>query len=47
MNGGTVGHGMSTATLQELMGHERKETILEYVHLARTNLRKEMLESLR
>jgi integrase len=36
---------MSIATLQELMGHRRKETTLKYVHLARTNLRKEMLET--
>ena len=34
---------MSIATLQELMGHKRKETTLKYIHLARTNLRKEMV----
>jgi len=33
---------MSIATLQELMGHRRKETTLKYVHLAKTNLREEM-----
>ena len=36
---------MSIATLQELMGHKKKETTLKYVHLARTNLRKEMVET--
>jgi hypothetical protein len=36
---------MSIATLRSLMGHKRKETTLKYVHLARTNLRKEMLET--
>ena len=36
---------MSIATLQTLMGHKRKETTLKYVHLARTNLRKEMIET--
>ena len=36
---------MSIATLQELMGHKKKETTLKYIHLARTNLRKEMVET--
>lgn len=35
---------MSFVTLQELMGH-KKETTLKYIHLARTNLRKEMVET--
>jgi site-specific recombinase XerD len=36
---------MSIATLQELMGHKRKQTTLKYVHLARTNLRQEMVKT--
>jgi site-specific recombinase XerD len=36
---------MSLATLQALMGHKKKETTLKYIHLARTNLRKEMVET--
>jgi site-specific recombinase XerD len=36
---------MSLATLQVLMGHKKKETTLKYIHLARTNLRKEMVET--
>ena len=36
---------MSIATLQALMGYEKKETTLKYIHLARTNLRKEMVET--
>jgi site-specific recombinase XerD len=36
---------MSIAALQELMGHKRKETTFKYIHLARTNLRKEMVET--
>ena len=33
---------MGIATLQEFMGHKKKETTLKYVHLAKTNLRQEM-----
>jgi integrase len=33
---------MSLATLQELMGHKKKETTLKYIHLAKTNLRQEV-----
>ena len=36
---------MSIATLQAVMGHKKKETTLKYLHLARTNLRKEMVET--
>src|SRR5215213_457764 len=36
---------MSLATLQALMGHKKKETTLKYIHLVRTNLRKEMVET--
>jgi site-specific recombinase XerD len=36
---------MSIATLQALMGHKKKETTFKYIHLARTNLRKEMVET--
>src|SRR4051812_31272637 len=36
---------MSLATLHALMGHKKKETTLKYIHLARTNLRKEMVET--
>jgi len=35
---------MSLASLQELMGHKKKETTLKYIHLAKTNLRQEMIE---
>ena len=34
---------MSLASLQELMGHKKKETTLKYIHLAKTNLRQEMV----
>jgi integrase len=33
------------ATLQALMGHRKKETTLKYIHLTRTNLRKERVET--
>jgi integrase/recombinase XerC len=36
---------MSLATLQELMGHKKKETTLKYIHLAKTNLRHEMSQT--
>jgi integrase/recombinase XerD len=36
---------MNIATLQAPMGHKRNETTLKYIHLARTNLRKEMVET--
>ena len=36
---------MSLATLQELMGHKKKETTLKYIHLAKTNLRAEMVQT--
>jgi integrase/recombinase XerD len=36
---------MGIATLQELMGHKKKETTLKYIHLAKTNLRQEMLQT--
>jgi site-specific recombinase XerD len=36
---------MSLASLQELMGHKKKETTLKYIHLAKTNLRQEMAET--
>jgi integrase/recombinase XerC len=36
---------MGIATLQELMGHKKKETTLKYIHLAKTNLRQEMMET--
>lgn len=36
---------MSITTLQAVMGHKKKETTLKYIHLARTNLRKEMIET--
>jgi len=34
---------MGIATLQELMGHKKKETTLKYIHLAKTNLRQAMV----
>jgi integrase/recombinase XerD len=36
---------MGIATLQEVMGHKKKETTLKYIHLARTNLRQEMSQT--
>jgi site-specific recombinase XerD len=36
---------MRLATLQELMGHKKKETTLKYIHLAKTNLRAEMVQT--
>ena len=36
---------MSLATLQELMGHKKKETTLTYIHLAKTNLGQEMVQT--
>ena len=36
---------MGIATLQELMGHKTKETTLKYIHLAKTNLRQEMMQT--
>ena len=36
---------MSLATLQALMGHTKKETTLKYIHLAKTNLRQEMVQT--
>jgi len=36
---------MSLATLQQLMGHKKKETTLKYIHLAKTNLRQEMAQT--
>jgi site-specific recombinase XerD len=36
---------ISLATLQELMGHKKKETTLKYIHLAKTNLRQEMVQT--
>ena len=36
---------MGIATLQELMGHKKKETTLKYIHLAKTNLRQEMAQT--
>ena len=36
---------MGIAALQEVMGHKKKETTLKYIHLAKTNLRQEMIET--
>jgi site-specific recombinase XerD len=36
---------MGIATLQEVMGHKKKETTLKYIHLAKTNLRQEMTQT--
>ncbi len=40
-----IDKGMSIATLQELMGHKKKETTLKYIHMAKTNLREEMVQT--
>ncbi len=40
-----IDKGMSIATLQELMGHKKKETTLKYIHMAKTNLRQEMVQT--
>lgn len=40
-----IDKGMSIATLQELMGHKKKETTLKYIHMAKTNLRTEMVNT--
>ncbi len=36
---------MSITSLQELMGHKKKETTLKYIHMAKTNLRTEMVNT--
>ena len=36
---------MSLASLQELIGRKKKETTLKYIHLAKTNLRQEMVQT--
>jgi site-specific recombinase XerD len=36
---------MGIATLQEVLGHKKKETTLKYIHLVRTNLRQEMSQT--
>jgi site-specific recombinase XerD len=36
---------MSLVTLQELLGHKKKETTLKYIHLAKTNLQAEMVQT--
>ena len=36
---------MGIATLQQVMGHKKKETTLKYIHLAKTNLRQEMVQT--
>jgi site-specific recombinase XerD len=36
---------MSIATLQKLMGHNRKETTLKYVHIAHTNIKQEQIDT--
>ncbi len=40
-----IDKGMSIASLQELMGHKKKETTLKYIHMAKTNLRTEMVNT--
>jgi hypothetical protein len=36
---------MSIADLQKVLGHKKKETMLKYIHLAKTNLRQEMVQT--
>jgi hypothetical protein len=33
------------SSLQEPMGHKKKETTLKYIYLAKTNLRQEMVQT--
>jgi len=40
-----VNNGMSIADLQKILGHKKKETTLKYIHLAKTNLRLEMVQT--
>jgi site-specific recombinase XerD len=40
-----VTRAVGITTLQELMGHKKKETTLKYIHLAKTNLRQEMSQT--
>jgi site-specific recombinase XerD len=39
-----VDKNIGIATLQELMGHTKKEATLKYIHLAKNNLQQEMIE---
>jgi site-specific recombinase XerD len=36
---------MPIADLQKVLGHKKKETTLKYIHLAKTNLRAEMVQT--
>jgi site-specific recombinase XerD len=40
-----VNNGMPIADLQKVLGHKKKETTLKYIHLAKTNLRQEMVQT--
>ena len=40
-----VNNGMGIAELQKILGHKKKETTLKYIHLAKTNLRQEMVQT--
>src|SRR4051794_32551246 len=40
-----IANKMSIATLQKLMGHNRKETTLKYVHIAHTNIKQEQIDT--